>query len=205
MVETRLTTVSTIECRGELREAGLDFYTGLAQPLSRPSRPSLRDAMPGGVAAWTKSGAQVGYVPRVTNEWTDEEMRRSLFLVITPGARKEPIPVAVVHGFAGAMNDGEKLMTNESLLRKVFDEMSSIGDVPGVLLGDFNIETQFSTVLTGNVNNGNWTDIASAIARIKNQVPKVTLCSHRGSSRIDMAFGNGAPMEYFLRCPNDRG
>ena len=133
MTETRLTPTSTVESREQLRLAGKQFYPGRAQPFRRPSRITLRDAVPGGVGAWRALGLQMGYVPRVNEGWTDEGIRRTLFLVLTPGSGFEPIHIAVVYGFSGAMHDVNKLNANEALLSKVFAEMNAFGEVPGFI------------------------------------------------------------------------
>lgn len=125
MTETRLTPFSTVESREQLQAAGKQFYPGSPQPFRRPSRITLRDAVPGGVGAWGLLGVQMSYVPRATEGWTDEEIRRSLFLVITPGSGFEPIHIAVVYSFSGAMSDINKLHANEALLGKVFAEMNA--------------------------------------------------------------------------------
>ena len=86
---------------------------------------------------WCALGLQMGYVPRVTEGWTDEEIRRTLFLVLTPGSGFEPIHIAVVYGFSGAMHDVNKLNANEALLSKVFAEMNAFGEVPGFIFRGF--------------------------------------------------------------------
>ena len=121
-------------------KSGKDFYPGIAQPSRRPDRVSLRDAMPGGVGAWTRTGLQTNYMPSDRGNWTEEEIRRAMFLVLTPGMGHEPIHIGIVYGIAGAVNDAAKLEASENLLRKDFAEIDAIGDAPGFLVGDFNIE-----------------------------------------------------------------
>ena len=198
MTETRLTPISTVESREQVPLAGKQFNPGVPQPFRRPSRITLRGAIPGGVGAWGILGLQMSYVPRATEGWTDEEIRRSLFLVITADCGFEPIHIAVVYGITGAMSDINKLHANEALLSKVFAAMNAFAEAPCFIPGDFNTEPDFSVTLSTELHTGNWTDVGLIQATSLDNTPCDTYDNGRGSSsRIDLCFASACGMAMF--------
>ena len=53
---------------------------------------------------------------------------------------------------------------NEAFLRKVFLEARSLGNVPVVICGDFNVKLENSAVLTEQSSTGEWVDAAGLVS-----------------------------------------
>ena len=118
--------------------------------------------------------------------------------MLTPGSGFEPIHIAVVYGFSGAMHDVNKLNANEALLSKVFAEINAFEEVPGFISGDFNTNPDSSFTLATELHTGNWADVGLVQAMLLQTAPWNTYDNGRGStSRIDLCFANACGMAMF--------
>ena len=91
----------------------------------------------------------------VVEDWTEEERRRVQMFPVLPGVGTEPIRVIQVYGFARARDDGDRVAKNETFLQTVFREGNSCADTPTVVLGDINIEPEFSATIASEIVVGN--------------------------------------------------
>ena len=76
------------------------------------------------------------------------------------------------------------------------EEFDAIGDAPGFLVGDFNIDPGHSAIITEQINSGGWVDIARERAAADEMEPPLTYFSHRGNSRIGLVLGNTGAVEF---------
>lgn len=105
------------------------------------------------------------------------------------------VHIVNLYGHSGAMTNSELMEANESLLADVFLEAASLGGVPVIILGDFNVEPRRSAVLNLQTASGAWTDLAKAEADTRQARPEDTYAGPRGaSSRIDCVFVNRAAL-----------
>ena len=75
----------------------------------------------------------------------------------------------------------------DDLLRHTFELASTLGEVPILLAGDFNILSEHSAALAAALPTGHWHDVAAALAAASGSGPRGhLLCSHR-------AWGVGHP------------
>ena len=105
-----------------------------------------------------------------------------------------------VYGFPGANEGGEAAFLNEAFLRKVFDESSTLGDVPVIICGDFNVSLERSAVLTEVVVSGKWNDAALLHGTVSGSALESTYTAFGGNSRIDMIFTNASATIIFSEC-----
>ena len=108
--------------------------------------------------------------------------------------------IVSVYGHPGANEGGTVMQENEILLQQVFDEAGSLGDVPVVLCGDFNVMPEKSNVISTELVTGRWLDAAAASARLDNATPACTYFSGGTSSRIDLVMLNNRAAQLFHRC-----
>ena len=112
--------------------------------------------------------------------------------MIRPWGGKQFIHVVTVYGFPRANEGGEAYTENEDFLANVFAEADSLGDVPVVVCGDFNVTVEKSQQLSQRLLDGSWVDAASAVAMARGPEPEATYVHKDSSSRIDMFFLNSA-------------
>ena len=66
-----------------------------------------------------------------------------------------------VYGYPNAGRDATARERNEDLLRKTLEVAAELGDVPIVMLGDFNVDPSASAVLRSAIESGCWHDAAA--------------------------------------------
>ena len=92
---------------------------------------------------------------------------------------------------------GDAYAQNEKFLQDVFAEAASLGDVPVIVCGDYNILVEMSQVLSGLVTSGQWVDAGAAFAAAGDTAPEPTYVFKDQSSRIDMILMNPAATRHF--------
>ena len=127
--------------------------------------------MPGGVGSYVKAELPFARNEFAVEDWT-EEHRRIQALTIFPGSGLEPIRIVQIYGSSWSRNDGERMARNENLLEEVFRECNSNADLPKVILGDFNIEPEFSVAIASELLSGNWVDVGKSEAHAKGELPQ---------------------------------
>ena len=166
---------------------------GQPQPIRRGTRYSVLDARPGGVGTITLNKHLA--VPTPRTQVGEELYRTGRWISTTIRLNKGAAVFHVVnyYGVSGANEGGNKMEENEALLSKVFDEAKTLGDTPIVIMGDFNVETAKSHILTSMHATGQWHDVAQLLADIgEGQAPEHTYEDNGATSRIDMAWVNPA-------------
>jgi hypothetical protein len=98
-----------------------------------------------------------------------------------------------VYGYTGSGKPDED-RRNDDLLREVLAVASTLGDVPIVVAGDFNIKPDHSATLLAAYSTGKWHDVAASVAAAAGVAPEATCFSRadRGScgNRIDYVLAN---------------
>eukprot|EP00660_Eupelagonema_oceanica_P019027 gene19027-biopygen9786 len=135
----------------------------------------------------------------------DTPLRRRLWTtgrwshcVVGMGNGAQALHVMTVYGHTGAADQRAAYDLNERLLGDVMEASAELGNVPVLVLGDFNITPVGSQVLRSAMAAGGWEDLAVAQAEAVQAEPEPTcfsaLAHQSGSpgSRIDIAFGNPA-------------
>ena len=113
------------------------------------------------------------------------------------GNGMEPVRVIQLYGYARAHGDAERMELNERFLQKIFEESNSNANLPVILLGDFNVEPQYSPTISFEVNTGNCVDVGRSCAEARGEQPKWTFRQGDVTSRIDLCLLNGAAMNLF--------
>ncbi|KAJ9456897.1 hypothetical protein DIPPA_17327 [Diplonema papillatum] len=80
----------------------------------------------------------------------------------------------------------------EELLEAVFEVAAGLGDVPVLVMGDWNTAVEDSPALRKAVSVGHWTDAALLDAQRRGRQPESTCSQADGGTRIDMVFANAA-------------
>ena len=154
--------------------------------------------MPGGVGSFVKSDLPAVKTALTVEGWSEDELRRVQAFSVFPGEGMEPIRIVQVYGYARAHDDADRMELNEAFLRKVFRECNAYGELPTVLIGDFNIEPQFSTVISQELFTGNWVDVGKKEAEARGEYPRWTFHQKDSCSRIDSCLMNGAAMHLVM-------
>eukprot|EP00660_Eupelagonema_oceanica_P002110 gene2110-biopygen23759 len=187
---------------------GWQVTWGQAQPPGR--RTGGADQIFGanslGVGVMVRRGLPMQAGPR------DTERRKRLWAtgrwthcVIGTGNGAQALHVMSLYGHTGAnqfANDKkacggkQAYEANEKLLADTLEAAAELGDVPVLILGDFNVRPEDSAALRDAVLAGGWQDLALAQAEALQVEADHTCYPANGgdSSRIDIAFGNGAAL-----------
>ena len=170
------------------------------QPIRRGTYKSVLDAKQVGVGILVRTKHQGAPSPKtqVGEELYNTGRWHSVVVKVNKGGML--LHVVTVYGFPGASDGGEAAFQNESLLRKVFDEASTLGDVPVLVCGDFNTSLESSAVLGEMVASGQWCDGASTFSAVSETELEYTYSAFGGTSRIDMVFLNKAATRCFQKC-----
>ena len=104
-----------------------------------------------------------------------------------------------VYGFTGngRLADNKR---NDALLQDALLVAAELGDVPVLVMGDFNIVAEQSATLAAAARTGRWTDLGAAAAAARGEEPPAT-CFARGresqGSRIDYILANHVALQAF--------
>ena len=139
--EVRLTIDGQVMIQEYLRECGWTSLWGKPQPVRPGTRLSVLDAKQGRVGNCVRSGHHISPTPRSTlGEELYQTGRWQSAVVRVSGSNTQ------VHGFPRATESGEAMEHNQAFLNNVFLEARSLGDVPVVVCGDFNVKVENSSV-----------------------------------------------------------
>ena len=198
--EVRLTEDGQKIAQEELSNLGWTSLWGKPQPIRRGTYKSVLDAKQGGVGILVRTKHQGTPSPKtqVGEELYNTGRWHSVVVKVNKGGML--LHVVTVYGFPGASDGGEAAFQNESLLRKVFDEASTLGDVPVLVCGDFNTSLESSAVLGEMVASGQWCDGAYTFSAVSETELEHTYSAFGGTSRIDMVFLNKAATRCFQKC-----
>ena len=93
------------------------------------------------------------------------------------GSGRHLLHVVSVYGYVGSGTPEEE-RRNDDLLREVLSVASTLGEVPIVVAGDFNIQPDHSVTLLAAYATGKWYDVAASVAANAGVTPDVT-CYNR--------------------------
>ena len=185
--EVRLPEPGQVDMARELYEKGWNVTFG--KPLER--KPGSNRIPPGGVAIMAKRGLNLQRVPpRCEDGYWLWNTTRFCHGIIE--ASVGVIHVFCVYGHTNAWNNRAQRDRNEELLSRLVRYMSSLGDVPIILLGDFNTAPEHSAVLSTEIGQGNLFDISAIFAQARGEEPAKTCHVHQTSegSRVDLVLTN---------------
>jgi len=163
---------------------------GKDQQLRNEGGSSLLDAKQGGVGVLSQKRHVCAPTPRsdLGDELYETGRWQSVSVKLNGGAAL--FVVVTIYGFSRANEGGETMAENEDFIRKVLLEASSLGDVPVIIIGDFNVTHDNSHVLRSEHTAGRWMDAAQLIADLDESRPAATYYRADYQSRIDMALIN---------------
>ena len=170
------------------------------QPIRSGTTKSVTDAKQGGVGILVHKRHQAA--PSLRTEVGEKlyNTGRWQSCVIKLNGSSSLIHVVTVYGFLGANDGGDDMKNNEDLLPEIFLETASLGDVPIIVGGDFNVRFENSPTLSELVAEGFWNDAASLYATATGTPIQDTYQISMGSSRIDMLLMNAAATRRFKHC-----
>ena len=197
--ETRLTQDGFNYVSDDIRRLGWSPCWGRAQPRQAGCKSVLK-AVPGGVGVLVRNHHLVSYTPRTELGQSLYQTGRWVGTTVQVAGGNQLVHVISFYGISGANEGGDAMLRNESLLQQVFDESSSLGDVPVVLCGDFNVKPEKSRVITTELLAGRWLDAAATIARIEGTTPADTFFSRGTCSRIDLMLLNNRAAQLLHSC-----
>ena len=185
--EIRLSQAGQVEMAHTLREKG--WHVVFGKPLVRPA--GSNRVPPGGAAVLARCGLRVQAVPPqgADANWL---WNTSRFCHAVVEFSIGMVHVISVYGHTNAWSNISQRNKNEELLTVLFRYIASLGDVPILILGDFNTPPEFSAVLSTELGQGRIIDLAATYAQAKGTQPQPTCHAHADSSgsRIDLAFAN---------------
>ena len=208
MQEVRLTTDAMGVANDLIVPYGRNAVWGKPQPIRRGTIHSTMDAKQGGVG-YLLAKPHIGVPsPRTENGNNLYNSGRWQSLTVRINSSGLLVHIVTIYGFPRANEGGDPMEENEQFLSEVFAEAASLGNVPILVIGDFNIKPERSPVLANLVTAGCWFDIGQTFAILNGTVPQPTYEARGISSRIDLAFGNPELMRFLknfevLDVPHD--
>eukprot|EP00973_Karenia_brevis_P090336 12402088-Karenia_brevis.AAC.1 len=121
--------------------------------------PSIWNAAHGGVGILVKKGLLARHVPTDTalRQWL-WETGRWVHIVVALGQGKDMLHIIAIYGYTRAQSCPQAKKSNEEFLKRAFEATAELGNVPVVILGDFNTELDNSEVLQTAVSTGVWVE-----------------------------------------------
>ena len=166
----------------ELKTAGLSIIFG--KPLKRRTPTSRLPA--GGVAIAARPALNLRAVPPncPASQALWDTTRFCHGVVCFEG---QVVHVISFYGFTNAARHPEQRRANESLLKQMFAFLACLGDVPIVILGDFNVPPDRSVTLSAILGQGAFFDLATIHSAQHDSQPQNTCFAHETSAgtRID--------------------
>ena len=190
MQEVRLTEDAIKVANDCLQPYQVRGLWGKPQPIRRGTVHSTMDAKQGGVGHLFNKRHTLTSSPRTETGTHLYETGRWHSAAVRINASGLIVHIVSLYGFPRANEGGDEMEENESLLSNAFAEATSLGNVPVLVMGDFNVSAERSHVLSNLVTNGGWTDIGRTYATLMEEEPAPTFAARGISSRIDLAFGN---------------
>ena len=199
MQEVRLTEDAIKIADDRLQPYEVSGLWGKPQPIRRGTIHSTLDAKQGGVGLLCNRRHMMAPSPRTETGSQLFESGRWQSAAIRVNASGLILHIISLYGFPRANEGGDEMIENEALLSNAFAEATSLGNVPVLVMGDFNVDAEKSQVLSNLVTDGVWTDIGRLYATLMEVEPTPTFSARGTSSRIDLAFGNQEAMRLFKR------
>ena len=185
--EVRLCEASQVDMARVLHDKGWNAVFG--KPLVR--RPGSNRVPSGGVAILARTGLRMQAVSPVSAEahWLWNTTR---FCHAVVEFSIGMVHIISVYGHTNAWSNSSQRVRNEELLSNLLRYIATLGDVPVLLLGDFNTSPEYSAALSMEIGSGRMVDLAATTAPATGAEPGPTCHAHTTSagSRIDLALAN---------------
>ena len=174
-----------------------------------PEGRTLYEGRSGGVAVFVREGLpchRVDPKSEVTKRlW---ETGRWVHAAIAYGNASQTLHIFSIYGHTNARQCKPDIMArNEAFLSDVMAAAAELGNVPILILGDFNVPPSISAVLQSALSSGRWFDAALSFACASSEAPANTCFVRETSvgSRIDLAFCNNIAMSAVRRVSTVAG
>ena len=153
--ETHLTRSSSRACVAGLHRLGLHgvFRCATSPYMSSSSGVAVISSLPLREAPWTS--------PSLQKLACDGRLIHATCAI----AGSQPLHLVVFYGFASSTTNPSVCQQNEEVLTDITEECMSWGQVPVVLVGDFNVKIADSLSLNNLLLYGRWVDTAVEHAR----------------------------------------
>ena len=196
MQEVRLTEDGMKVADDTLPSYGVKSFWGKPQPIRRGTLFSTMDAKQGGVGFLYSQKHAIAPSPRTEVGERVWESGRWQSIAVRINSSGPIIHIVTIYGHPRANEGGDAMDLNEELLGNIFDEVGSFGNVPILVIGDYNIKPERSPFLSNLITAGLWMDIGQTIATLEEKLPDPTYEARGTTSRIDLAFGNPELMRH---------
>ena len=178
-----------------VREDGWRLVRDAPQPPQRRRRTSTSvwNATHGGMAFVIEDGVPAETVlPNTATTQCLWDSGRWMHDVSPIGVGHQNLHLMNIYGYSGAIAHPDRTAQNEQLLKDVLNAAASLGNVPILICGDFNVEPERSPVLRAALGTGRWLDAAASIAANHGGAPAATCFKNAASpgTRIDVALCN---------------
>lgn len=101
---------------------------------------------------------------------------------------RQVLHVMSVYGYTGASANNVAKRQNERLLQDVFETAVELGNVPVMILGDFNVDPSRSATIQNALSTRGWRDVATKIAEATGHPVVATCFKSPSGTRIDAAI-----------------
>ena len=165
--EVRLDEPGQQEYKIKMRDAGLDIIFGA--PLVRKTFTSRIPA--GGVAIAARPELGLRCIPPKC-DLSKQLYASTRFVHGVVRFQDCVVHVISLYGFTNAARGPNQRKKNEELLQMLFHFLASLGDVPIIVLGDFNVAPQQSITLTTMLGSGDFFDLAEVQSRVTGRPQK---------------------------------
>ena len=184
--EARICPVKQQLWEGRLKEKGWDVVWGKGVPTKR-GRP-----VPGGVCILARRHIRLQAVPMDRDEGPGLfESGRVVHAAAALGDGTSILHVFSFYGHPNAGHDPQARTKNEALLQQLLSYIARLGNVPVLILGDFNVEIERSAILTSSEQAGKLWDVLPTLG-----ADEPTCFAHDTSqgTRIDMILASPSVM-----------
>ena len=188
--ELRLTELEMQKWKEDLEAEGYQCVFGEPMPAIPNTNKSL--AVAGGVGVFSRGRMLKKVAPSSTEEQELIDTKRFVHAVTPLGDGKQCLHVISFYGITNSARSGPAKAKNEEILAKLFRVLAQLGQVPILLMGDFNCNSNSSPALEGALRSGLWFDAALQVATATCCEPSHTCFAKETSvgTRIDLALLN---------------
>ncbi|KAJ9446314.1 Ribonuclease HI [Diplonema papillatum] len=188
--ETRVTKVEKAYMSSFLAAYGWNVHWGddVTMVEGRDGRWQRR---PGGVAVMTRQHLAAQRVAAVEeSEKRVVASTRVVHVAVALGDGRTALHIFSLYGQSG--NSVQVQREREQLVSEVLGVAAGLGQVPTLVVGDYNCTTETSSVLAAACRSGRWADAAAAYAVGQGEEPPCTCWAPNttGGSRIDLCLAN---------------
>ncbi|KAJ9444445.1 Retrovirus-related Pol polyprotein from type-1 retrotransposable element R2 [Diplonema papillatum] len=180
--EVRVCERDRAQAEGEARSRGKRLVWGRMQGQTR-IKTALRTEY-GGVAFSAATELPARAVP--PGELTKRHWEKGRFAhaQVAYGDGRRSLSMMSIYG---VVSDED---ATEEILADTLSYAATLGDVPILIAGDFNVEPEESPILNAAVQSGKWVDVGSTWAKQYAQQPAATCMASKKGRRIDAIFAN---------------